>query len=628
MRTTSRITRSLAALLAAAGLAVSPASPALAQEADGAKTSDQEQEQDQGNQDLVQLIQSAQKAYHGGRWYEAQMRYQDAYERAPADSKLKVHAAVGLSSLLWERGDYGAARTHIDEALELARELKMNSAIGRLLLTLGHIQASQGQLSSAESTLKNCVKLAGEQKDPVFGPLCKLNWRLVRKLQGEDVGSDADYKATIAKLKAVDTPLTAGMALSKTADLYAKSGDYGRAFNLVEQAGEQYGRAGSVPAKARNKLQKARLLQEAGEWTRARSKLKGLVNKFQQMGSKPALVQTLGLLGNDAGRRGDAGVAHKYYAKALKVAEATGSPQLIAKSRLALCDLASSAPKLVGGDTCEQAAETFETLGMPLLQAKAQAALGRRMQTTGELKKARKAFLAAVETLEKKVHPSLYGDALAHDMANLCQVEMQLEASGTFYRCREAVEKIEEAGVEDPPMRAATHYAAGVSAAREGNEEAGLEHLAKSVKLYESDEVEDPASLADALLRQGVLLKKTGDAEKAQEALGKSLEAVGDDSRLRAARIQIRVQYAQVLMARQKWKTGAEQLEQVIDDTKAAGDPGTQAWAWSALASVRLELDDEDGAEKALREALPLAKKAGDESLVKNVKGNLEQFEE
>ena len=426
----------------------------------------------------------AQDQYHEGRWYEAREAYKKAYEAAPEETAVRVESALGRSTLLWEQGNYGSASKYIGEALELAKKLELHGAVGRLLLTLGHTQASQGRLGKAEQTLKHCVQLAAEQKDPVFGPLCHLNHRLVRKLQGKNVGSDADYRKALKKLESVDSPLTVGLSLAKTAELYAQGGQRGRAFQLLSQADKQYDKAGSVPAKARNRMLKARFLQETGKWPEARKHLEGLLGQFQSMGSKPALVDVLGLLGNDAQYRNSWGEAKKRYQRALKLANATGSPQLVAKVQVALCEVGAASGDSSAAAHCEDAINTFTKLGMPQMSAQAHASSARLAQQTANLEKARDEFLTALKISEEKVHPKIRKPGLQKNvLANLCQIEMRMQLDGAYYRCRKALKGMDEESTGEA-MLAATNYAMWNSAANEGHAQEATEHLEKAVKMY------------------------------------------------------------------------------------------------------------------------------------------------
>jgi hypothetical protein len=309
------------------------------------------------------------------------------------------------------------------------------------------------------------------------------------------------------------------------------------------------------------------------------------------------------------------------------VAREIGSPQIVAKARLSLCHLSAESPKMVGAEQCVQAAETFEKLGVPRLRAKALAAHARRQQAVGEMKDARKSYVDAVEVLREQVHASLHGDVLASHLTNLCQVERQLKVEGAFYRCRKALEAIDKVDGERPAMRAAAHHAAGVAAGREGKPEPGIEHLSKAIELYDSDKLEEPASLADARLNHGALLAETGKQKAAEKEFAAALQDIGDAEEYRSARIQIRIQYAQTLLAQKKWKAGAEQLETLADAARQADDDDTRSWALTGLARARVNLDDEDAAKTALQKALPLAKKAGAEGRVKRIEENLKQFD-
>jgi tetratricopeptide (TPR) repeat protein len=599
------------------------AGPAVAQE------SDDNSGQKSAKQEARQHLDDADDAYHEGQWFEARKAYKKAYQAAPAESAVRVEAALGRSTLLWEQGEYDASSEYIGEALDLAKRLEIHGAVGRLLLTLGHTQASQGRLGQAEGTLESCVKLAAEQDDPVFGPLCKVNRRLVRKLQGKDIGADRDYKQALQKLESADSPLTAGLSLAKTAELYADGGQRGRAFDLLDRADKQYDKAGSVPAKARNRLLQARLLQESGKWDAARSKLEGLAGKFESMGSKPALFDVLGLLGNDSQHRKAFDEARQHYDRALELAKATGSPQLVAKGQAAVCDLGGSTGDASVDAHCRESAETFTELGMPKMAAQVHASRGRLAQATSALEKARDQFLTARDILDKKVHPRLREESHRRNIvANLCQVEMKLGAEGAHYRCRQALEALDGGDAGPDSMVASTRYALGNTAAKAGSLEEGIEQLEKAAEMFASMESPNFAMYGDTQLRLGTIHQKAGDRDKATEAFEQGVEKLreaGNESLLTTL-VQLRSQYAQAELRRENWETAAEQLPKVAEEAKTIGDMATRAWSYSALARAESKLGDDEAAREALETALPLAKESGDEKLVETVEGNLEEF--
>lgn len=578
-------------------------------------------------QKAARLLKGAQGLYHEGKWYRAREVYDRAYEVAPEDSPVRVHAALGRSTLLWEQGNYAAARTHVDKAMDLAETLELDDAIGQLLLTLGHIEASQGNLGSAEETLRHCVKLAAEQDDAVFGPLCKLNYRLVRKLQGKSVASKNSYRKALKKLESVDSPLTVGLSLSKTAELYAEGGKQGRAFSLLTRAEKEYEKAGSVPAQARNRMLKARMYQETGQWKRARKLLQGLADTFQGMGSKPALVESYGLLGNDAQHRRAFDDARTYYQQALEVAQATGSPQLIAKVRVAMCELGAKEGDYEGSAShCRSAIETFQDLGMAKLKATAQSSLGSAAQTAGKLEESRQALIAAEETLEEKVHARLRNDgSLAHVLANLCQVEMHMQIEGALYRCRKALDHL-DSDRDSHGMVAATHYARGNAAANEGHPDEAAEQLAKAAEMFAQAESVDYRRYADAMLRLGSIRERTDAPKEALEAYRTALGTLdaANEASVRPLQIKLRTKYTQLLLGQKEWNEAEAELQKLVEHSERADDTETKAWALSAVARAQTQTGDHEKARRALEKALPLAKKVGDASLVDTIESNLE----
>ena len=378
----------------------------------------------------------ARQAYDSGSWEKALGLYADIYASPQSTPTQKAEAALEWSSILWEQGDYTTARARAEEALTLAKKERLDAAAGRLLLTIGHIEAAQGQFSRANSTLKACVTLAGELDDPVFGALCKMNLSLIAKIQGKQGMSDAQLRAAIKNLERAGTPLATGSALAKTGELLAKNGDHTQAMLLLERAQGVFEAAGSVPAAARNRLRIARQLQDQGQFDRAKVHINLALPKLQAMGNRPLLVTTYGLQGKDAERLGDLAGARGSYAKSLSLANAIGSPQLRAQSHLALCELGTKGPHLADLEHhCTQAATTFASLRVPDLQARALIVLGQVYQSHAQYQAAQTTYKQAITLLES-TDPKANALSIATQRANLCQVEHAMNVTGTLLTCK------------------------------------------------------------------------------------------------------------------------------------------------------------------------------------------------
>ncbi len=129
------------------------------------------------------LMTQARGLYDRGQWSEAIATYKKAHEAAPTSSPRKAEAALEWSSILREQGKFRQAHKRAEEALKLARKIRQDRLIGRLLLTLGHIETGQGRLSTARSTFQICVS-STRGKDPVFHSLCSINLSLIEQHRG------------------------------------------------------------------------------------------------------------------------------------------------------------------------------------------------------------------------------------------------------------------------------------------------------------------------------------------------------------------------------------------------------------------------------------------------------------
>lgn len=574
----------------------------------------------------VGALEKAREQYRSGHWDEAAANFERAYAGAAEDSVGKAEAALEWGSLLWEQGRYNEAEAKVKDALERARVLKLDSAIGQLLLTLGHIEASKGQLRQAESTLTICVRMAGEEQDRTFQALCRINRRHVRTLRGQSPGSEAEFRADIAALEQAGTPLSVGTSLSKTAELFHTTGDLNRAMELFERAGQHFNAAGSVPAQARNRLRIAQLMQDQGRWDEARAQLDGLVGQFEVMGNRPLLVNALGSMARDAQRRGDVQQAHALYRRALNTARETRSPQLIARGHLALCELGQEPTH------CVSAAKFFGDTGIPALQARAKGQLARHHQAQNEFVEARGLYIEVIEILEKQVVGSSRDESsLVSQYANLCQVELNLGATGSYGRCRDALRKMEAMPKtwqeQNQGMLASTHYAIGVSAVQGEQLRPAMEHLEKAAQITMEMTPPNRSLAAQALLRLGVVQGRLqAHRDKAENTFERGL-AASEGPELLAMRVQHRTQLAQLQLNRSNWSAAVGNLEALVTEAREAKDPKSGAWAYSGLGRALLQQGKRDEAKKALQAGLPLARQSGDAEMVELFEGNLKQFD-
>lgn len=568
-------------------------------------------------------LNSARDLYASGAWELAREAFEDAFNKAPENSVQKAEASLELGTLLWEQGEYAAAETRVKDALERARALKLEETLGRLLLSLGHIEVSLGKLRQAEATLKLCNKSATDYKDIHTAALCRIQLRFVQKLRGQPV-LDADNQKDLALLRNSDRDLMIGTALAKSSEMFIRTGEHAVALDMLNQAQARFEAAKSTPAQARNRLRRVQLYQDMGRWGDAARDMKGLIEEFQSMNNRPSLVTAYALAARQADQSQNTEDALKLYNRSLQLAKQVRSPQMVANSQLALCEFHARhrAPQAVGA--CTEARQSFTKAGIPDLAARAQVLQARMLHADGQLNKAREAYLEAVKELEKRT----YSDGDRYNVgalyANLCQIELQLQSKGALNACRESLKKlnnIQNRNADVELLIAASHQAAGVGAINLNSAKEARTHFESAITLFEKNN--DLMRAADVYLRLGRLQTRidNGDPNASFQRL---LEITGTRADMKDLRIQGRTQLAQWLMEKESWDLAHKQLSLLI--AESAGEANTLPWAHQAMARVELKKSNRDKAIDHLKLGLIEAKKASDKEMINDIEASLKKL--
>lgn len=578
-------------------------------------------------QDVDHAMSSARELYASGDWETAKEAYQAAYDAAPAGSVARAEATLELASLLWEQGDYSQAEAKARDALAQAKTLKLDKAIGRLMLTLGHIEASRGKLSSAQTTLSICAKSAQESQDLNVAALCRVSLRFVKQLRGQPV-SDTEFNRDLELLKKSGDDMLVGTALAKSSEGFARAGDYAHALGLLNQAQERFVAAGSLPAQTRNKLRRAELYQEMGRYADAEKELDGLVLAFKNMRNKPSLVTAYSLNGRQAEQAGDMEAAESHFIAAVKLAGTMSNPTLVANSELAACEFYARTSNDRAGALCKSAHARFQKSGVPDLAARAVVAGARAAHVRGDLRTAREGYIAAAAALEDRIYTDDDRKELATQYVNLCSIEFQLESASAFGRCRDAVKRLEQVKTQSSEvtgMLGAAHLTAGAAAYKLNKAKDAEKHLTTSILLLEK--VGDVARASDAYLRLGRLQMRL-QRDEAAASLERSIELSKARPELAQTTTQARIQYAQYLMDHEKWDLAAQQLSPALAAAQTAKESGTVAWIYSAQARVQLKQGKKDDAIESLKAGIVAAKSAGDKELIQSLEANLSKFKD
>ena len=587
--------------------------------------------------DAEEHLDDARSLYLAGHWEAADEAFEKAYNDIDEGTKVRAATALEWGTLHWEMGYYESAHARVREALDIAKELGLDEATGELLSTLGHIEASRGELPKAERTLNMCIQLTEELGDDVHRALCRIHRRTLLNMRGADPGPEKEFRQDIKTLANAESALSLGTSLAKSSQLYRNAHDYERAAELLDQAHQIYRSTGNVPAITRNQLRKAQLMQVRGKYDEARPLIEGLRHRFEEMNHRPMVVHALALEAADAVNRNDLETAMAHYQRALSIARDMNNPPLTGRVELALCELNTAE----SAQHCQRAIEIFVASQMIFLNIRAHTALARIQQAQQNYEEARNNFHTAIRLLAEMARyhdDSPYAVSLALLFANLCQVKTNLEDPGTLAICDRALERLENMDEEDQVERAelyaATVHAAARSAVQADDYSQALDYFKDAARRYEELGAPNHRVLAaDILLRKGAVHSAGLRSRRklAPETFKRGLEVTAEvdpeaDENLVRTRISLFTQLTQHLMADENWSDAIDHLVTLAAEAEEAAEYRSAAWAHSALANAYLQTDRRDEAIEALETGRPLAERAEDEGLIESFENYLEQL--
>jgi predicted ATPase/class 3 adenylate cyclase/uncharacterized protein HemY len=231
-----------------------------------------------------------------------------------------------LGSLARYQGDYGQARALIEERLTLVREHGDTFAIANALGQLGTLARLQGDYSQARSLLEESLALFREQRDKagIAYTLGKLGTLVL--VQGDYIHARSLLKESLALFRELENSFGIALTLGKLGILAQNQGDYGQAKSLLEESLALF-------RELEDKIGIAWLLSELGtlarlqgDYGQARSLLEESLALRRELGDKMGIASCLEGLAEVAMGQGDPGRAARLFGAAEAVRLAIGAP--------------------------------------------------------------------------------------------------------------------------------------------------------------------------------------------------------------------------------------------------------------------------------------------------------------
>jgi predicted ATPase/DNA-binding CsgD family transcriptional regulator len=260
-------------------------------------------------------------AGEGRRWLAR------ALERTPGQGgRGRAEALLGAGTLAWRQGDNAAARTYLDESVQLWREAVDDSGLAEALHVLGHVRFDQLEYAAARALFVE--SLAGYQRarDTVGGLPLLSDLGLVAYHEGDYAEAEAVLLDSLQRYRRHGLKDRVAGALNALGDLARLAGDLERAAGSYEESLELWRELRGTPgiASALHKL--GQVSRCTGDLTRARARVLESLELQRELGNRQGIGECLAVLGGIAADAGAAGRAAQILASQAALLASIGVP--------------------------------------------------------------------------------------------------------------------------------------------------------------------------------------------------------------------------------------------------------------------------------------------------------------
>ncbi len=172
---------------------------------------------------------------HGGEgrdWCTASLAR--AAGSAPTPARVKALHASG--TLTWRLGDVTAARTLLEEALEISRVLGDRTQEARIVSNLGGVAVHQNDVTAAQAYLVQAVAIHRDQRNRTLEARCLNNLSALAISEGDFAGAEAALERSLALSRIACNRMEEANAMGQLGFLAQRRGDHAAAQALHGQA--------------------------------------------------------------------------------------------------------------------------------------------------------------------------------------------------------------------------------------------------------------------------------------------------------------------------------------------------------------------------------------------------------
>lgn len=339
-----------------------------------------------------------------GNYAQAQQQYQSSLKLAEelGNKQDIIGVSINLGHVQAQQSNYREALGYYQKALELAQQLGRKDIIANALNSIGSVYKAEGDYAQALEFYQRSLKLAEELKHIPLIALLYNNIGNINQSQNNAIPALFYYQQSLKLAEELGNKNGISMSLLNIGGVHSSQGNYAQAL-------EHYQRSLRLAEEMGSKDRIARLLgniglahQRQGSYQQALDFHHRTLKLAGELNNKELLAGSLNNIGDVFAAQNRLDEALDYYRRSLEIAEGSKSLEFMVQ---ALGHLAETYLRLKKPQPALEYAGRAATLasraGLSGLLWSARTTEGKAFLTLGRRDAARRAFLDAINTIER-----------------------------------------------------------------------------------------------------------------------------------------------------------------------------------------------------------------------------------
>lgn len=299
----------------------------------------------------------------GRAWCDRTLQMPACQER----TRERARVVNGAGTLARMQCDFVAARRHVEESLDIRRQIGDCSGIASSLIGLGNVAISLGDNASALTHYQESLDICLETGDRSNAASSYIGLGIVASSQGDYPAARAYYEDSLTIMRRIGAPSGIARTLSNVGNAAFDQGDHVSARNYYQESlsiEEEIGNRSGI-AHALGNL--GNVAWSQGDHDAASAYYQRSLTIKKEIGDRNGIANTLNNLGTVAQEQGDCTSAQAYFGESLTIYQSTGDRKGITAALGAFAGLAAITAKFEQAAALWGAAERLrEEIGSPM----------------------------------------------------------------------------------------------------------------------------------------------------------------------------------------------------------------------------------------------------------------------